>query len=208
MRRAWWLAALTCWMLPLSAVPAQHRQVVIYRCTDGSGHVTLQNDVACPRGTREQKQVVDVPPPMPSYQPREERMPAIVAAEKAREQAEIESALPPPVAAEERKPPPPLFQCSTWEQESYLTEDETPQERCVPLQVVGLDGAPQASARACQSVADQCQAVADDALCQAWKRRVGEAEFRWKFAGAADEDTRHLEYETLAATLANSNCGE
>ena len=208
MRRAWLLAALACGALPPAAVQAQHRQVVIYRCTDASGHLTVQNDVACPKGTHQRKQVVDVSPPMPTYQPREERMPAIVAEEKAQAQAAIESVLPPPVAAEERKPPPPLFQCSTWEQESYLTEDETPQDRCVPLQVVGLDGAPQAAARACQSVADQCQPVADDALCQAWKRRVGEAEFRWKFAGAADNDARRLEYEQLAATLRNSNCGQ
>src|SRR3546814_7171431 len=101
MRRAWLLAALACGALPPTGVQAQHRQVVIYRCTDAGGHVTLQNDVACPKGTQERKQVVDVPPPMPTYQPREERMPASVAAEQAREQAAIESALPPPVA--ERK---------------------------------------------------------------------------------------------------------
>jgi hypothetical protein len=208
MRRAWLLLALCC-ALPPAAAPAQHRQVVIYRCTDAGGHVTLQNDVACPRGTQQQKQVVDVPPPMPTYQPREERMPAIVAEEKVQEQAAIENALPAPVPVEERKPPPPLFQCSTWDNETYLAEDETPQEHCAPLQVVGLDGAtPQGAARACQTVADQCQPIADEALCQTWKRRVGEAEFRWKFAGAADDDARHLEYEKLAATLANSNCSD
>ena len=207
MRRAW-LVAMLCCALPPASAPAQHRQVVIYRCTDAGGHVTLQNDVACPKGTQQRKQVVDVPPPMPTYQPREERMPAIVAAERAEVQAAIESALPEPVPVEERKPPPPLFQCSTWDDQAYLTEDETPQEQCAPLQVVGLDGSPQGAARACQAVADQCQPVADDALCQAWKRRVGEAEFRWKFAGAADDDARHLEYEKLAATLANSNCNE
>jgi hypothetical protein len=207
MRRAWLVAALCC-ALPPVAAPAQHRQVVIYRCTDASGHLTVQNDVACPKGTRQQKQVVDVPPPMPTYQPREERMPAIVAAERAEVQAAIESAVPEPVQSEERKPPPPLFQCSSWDDQSYLTEDETPQELCAPLHVVGLDGTPQGAARACQAVADQCQPVADDALCQTWKRRVGEAEFRWKFAGAADDGARRLEYEKLAATLANSNCNE
>ena len=208
MRRAWLLAVLCCALQP-AAAPAQHRQVVIYRCTDASGHLTVQNDVACPKGTHQRKQVVDVPPPMPTYQPREERMPVVVAEEKAQAQAAIESALPAPVPVEDRKPPPSLFQCSTWDENSYLTEDETPQEHCAPLQVVGLDGAsPQAAARACQTVADQCQPVVGDALCQAWKRRVGEAEFRWKFAGAADNDARRLEYEQLAATLRNSNCGQ
>lgn len=207
MRHAWLLAILCC-ALPPAAALAQHRQVVIYRCTDAGGHVTLQNDVACPKGTRQKKQVVDVPPPMPTYQPREQRMPAIVAEEQAEEQAAIESVLPPPVPAAERKPPPPLFQCSTWNQDTYLTEDGTPKERCAPLQVVGLDGrSPQGAAQACRIVADQCQPVAGDGLCQAWKQRVGEAEFRWKFAGARDDDARHLEYEKLAATLANSTCG-
>lgn len=207
MRRAW-LFAMLCCALPPAAAPAQHRQVVIYRCTDASGHLTVQNDIACPKGTHQRKQVVDVPPPMPTYQPREERMPVVVAEEKAQAQAAIESALPAPVPAAERKPPPPLFQCSTWDQETYLTEDETPQQHCAPLQVVGLDGTPQAAAQACQAVTDQCQPVADDALCQTWQRRVGEAEFRWKFAGAADDDARHLEYEKLAATFANSTCNQ
>jgi len=92
MRRAW-LVAMLCCALPPASAPAQHRQVVIYRCTDAGGHVTLQNDVACPRGTQQRKQVVDVPPPMPTYQPREERMPAIVAAERAEVQAAINQAL-------------------------------------------------------------------------------------------------------------------
>ena len=34
------------------------RQVVIYRCTDAAGHVTIQNDLACPKGTRQQRQTL------------------------------------------------------------------------------------------------------------------------------------------------------
>ncbi|MFC7300619.1 hypothetical protein [Cognatiluteimonas weifangensis] len=206
MRRAWLAAALCC-ALPSAAVTAQQRQVVIYRCTDASGQVTVQNDVACPPGTRQRKQVIDVPPPLPSYQPRDVRMPAVVAEERAQADAAIAAALPPPVPAAARQPPPPLFQCSTWDQQQYLTEEATPQERCAPLQVVGLDGvSPQGAARACQTVVDACQPVAAEALCQAWQRRVDEAEFRWKFAGAGAGDARRLEYEQLAATLANSAC--
>ena len=68
------LAGVAC--AALASVPQDH--VVIYRCTDASGGVTLQNDVPCPPGAQEQRQTVDVPPPLPAYTARETRMPAVV----------------------------------------------------------------------------------------------------------------------------------
>lgn len=205
MRMAWLLLPCCLAVAPATA-PAQARQVVIYRCTDAAGHVTLQNDVACPAGTRQQKQAIGAPTPMPAYVPRAERMPGVVAREQAHAEAEIERALPPPVPPAERVPPPALFECSTWDQQSYLTEEATPRESCAPLQVVGIDGVSRPGASACEKVADQCAAVPGDSLCLAWKRRVDEAEFRWKFAGAKDDGSRRLDYEKLAATYANSTC--
>ena len=88
--------------LPAAAQDAAApRALAIYRCTDAAGHVTLQNDVPCPRGSRQERQVVDVPPPLPAYVPREERMPAIVAAERADEAKEIAAAIQPLSAAGE-----------------------------------------------------------------------------------------------------------
>jgi hypothetical protein len=203
-----WLLAGCVAASTLAALPvqAQSRQVVIYRCTDAAGHVTLQNDVACPAGTHQQKQAMDAPTLTPAYVPRAERMPAIVAQEQAQADADIAQALPPPVPAAERVAPPALFECSTWDQLSYLTEEATPRESCRPLQVVGIDGVSRPGASACEQVVDQCTAVPDDSLCDGWKRRVDEAEFRWKFAGAKDDGSRRLEYEKLAATYANSTC--
>lgn len=191
-------------LLAARAAPATD-QVVVYRCTDRDGHVTIQNDVACPAGTRQEKQVIDTPPALPAYVPREERMPEVVAVEQARIEQEIAEALPAPVAEAERTPPPALYQCRTWDGGEYLTEDETPAERCAPLQVVGLDGRPVPAAKACEQVVDQCTAVPEAQLCRSWRRRVNEAEFRWRFAGSGDGE-RRLAYETLAATLANSTC--
>lgn len=183
---------------------AQER-IVIYKCTDAAGQVTLQNDVACPAGTREERRSVDVPPALPAYVPREERMPAVVAAEQAREDARIDDAIAAPVPRALRKPPPPLFQCSTWDDARYFTEAAEPQTRCAPLQVVGIAGATPA-ASACEQVADTCAAVPEEALCRGWKQRVGEAEFRWKFAGPAGGEAMRLEYERLRATYDNSTC--
>ena len=197
-----WLLALALAAIAPSA--AAQSQVVIYRCTDAAGQVTLQNDVACPPGVREQQQVIDVPPTLPAYVPREARMPAVVAAEQASLDERIDRAVAAPVPPGERKPPPPLYQCTTWDKVHYLTEEAKPQTRCRPLQVVAIAGR-QPAASACEQVADTCSAVPDAALCESWKRRVDEAEFRWKFAGADDGDAR-IAYETLRATWANSTC--
>jgi hypothetical protein len=202
-------AALLAALLALpGASPAQVRDaVVIYRCTDAVGNVTLQNDVACPAGTRQERERIDVPPPMPAYVPREERMPDVVAAEAARQDAHVADALPEPVPRGERKPPPALYRCATWDDLHYFTEDAKPQEHCAPLQVVGIGAAPLAgAATACEQVADTCAAVPAEALCKGWKQRVEEAEFRWKFAGNKGGDAPRLEYETLRATYDNSTC--
>lgn len=212
MRKTWVALALLLSLAGAAPASAQ-RHVVIYRCTDANGALTIQNDVPCPKASKQQKSVIDVPPAMPGYQARAERMPTIVAAEdKAREkqeQAEIAAALPELLPIEERKPPPALFQCTTWDQDTYLTEDDAPAPRCAPINVVGLDGRPMSgAAQACQNVVDQCTPVADDALCQAWQRRVDEARFRWNYAKADDDHARELEYEKYTATLRNTTCGQ
>lgn len=199
---------MTALAIAMAATPAgaQDHQVRIYRCTDASGALTLQNDAPCPSGHRQEVQVIDVPPPLPAYVPREQRMPGVVAVEQAARDAAILAALPPPVPPEARTAPPALFQCATWDNDRYLTEDATPAERCAPIRVVGLDGRPNRGGSACQTTRDRCEAVPEDGLCAAWRRRVDEAQFRWKFAGAVESDPRRLEYETFAATLANSTC--
>jgi hypothetical protein len=211
------------------AMPAQEaaaaaaRTIRIYRCTDALGRVTLQNDTPCAKGMRQEVQTVDAPTPMPAYVPREERMPEVVAAERAAEAAAIAAAVqspagatgdapgpgtPPDAKAAPAKPgpPPALYACRTWDDTEYLTEDAKPAERCAPLQVVGMDGVARADAAACEKSVDQCAVVPAETLCLAWHRRVDEAEFRWKFAGAKQDDDRRREYELLKATLARSDC--
>jgi len=190
------------------------RQVVIYRCTDAAGRVTIQNDVACPKGTTQQRQVVDAPTPMPADVAREERMPEVVAAGHAAEAdgivagAGADATRPAGNTATpaERGPPPALYACKTWDARAFFTEDATPAERCAPLPVVSLDGSVRGDATACEQVADTCEAVPADALCRAWRQRVDEAEFRWKFAGAQQDDARRREFESLEATLARNDC--
>ncbi|MEO5565840.1 MAG: DUF4124 domain-containing protein [Luteimonas sp.] len=199
-----WLPSLLALLAIMASACAQAQQVVIYRCTDATGHVTLQNDDACPAGTKEQKQVIDTPAAVPAFVPPElpELYSPPVAAKPAKPATTSATAVPIVI----RSPPPALFQCRGWDQVAYYTEATTPKQQCAPLQVVGIDGVSPPQASACEMVADQCTAITAEDLCPAWRRRVDEAEFRWRFAGAHDDDERKHEYEALLAAYAGSDC--
>lgn len=176
------------------------QQVVIYRCTDAAGQVTVQNNDPCPKGAREQRRVIEAPPTLPAFAPPESPELYVPPVRVVKRPVAAGAAPSPP------QPPPALFQCATWDQLHYFTEEAKPQQHCAPLQVVGLDGVSRSQASACEMVDDQCEAVPAENLCHAWKQQVDEAEFRWRFAGAKDDDDRRREYEKLATVLANSNC--
>lgn len=189
---------------PASAFAAD---VVIYRCTDTFGALTVQNDTPCPKGSKQQKQVIQPPPPMPAYRPVE---PAPQAPEPVLEPAPVVPAEPEPskIADSDRLPPPVLYQCNTYDHDSYLSENATPPPRCVALQTTNLQGAANNVGSACQMVTDQCQRVADGAACSAWKQRLRETEAAWKFARPADADANRADFERVQAIMRDSTCGK
>ncbi|NUS39168.1 MAG: DUF4124 domain-containing protein [Lysobacter sp.] len=176
-----------------------HAGIVIYRCTDAFGRLTVQNDVPCPKGTRQQKQVVEPPPPMPAYRP-----PAPLPATPAQAEAAPVDPTPPPATP---LPPPPLFRCHTPDNDSYLGENGTPAPRCLALPVVGLDGAPSA-ATACQMVADTCERIPDGAACDAWQQYARQAEAAWRFGRAEDGAKHQAEFERVQRVLRESTCAQ
>lgn len=202
-------------VLLLFASSAVAEEVVFYRCTDASGALTMQN-MPCPKGQKQEKKVMQSvstvpmgnaapakPVPsraMPSASPA--AAPTVPAAPTPAEAA-VES------AAEKRLPPPILFQCTTYDKDTYITEGEEPQSRCVPLRTVGLDGNPQTGAgEACEMMRDQCARVADGALCEAWKKRLGETEVAWRFARPGNEAKNKAEFERTQKIWRESACGE
>jgi len=207
MRNAFTLACALL-LLAASAIPAR-AGVVIYRCTDASGAVTVQNDTPCPKGSKQTRRVVETPtssaPPAyietPSIAPvpTPEPVPA-----------------PQPVASTptstipdgERLPPPPLFECTTFDNDHYLSDDGTPSERCVALDVTGIgDGAAPGVGAACQKQTDTCQRVPDGGACDAWKRREREARATLMFGKAEDKDKNEAEYERVQRIVTESICG-
>lgn len=197
--------------LLLGVATAAHGQVVIYRCTDASGALTIQNNTPCPKGSKQQRRVVEAapvgsPPPVfaPPAPPTAPSRPADRAAPTT--SAKIESANIPDA---ERLPPPALYECRTYDNGRYLSDDGRPPQRCAPLRVTGLGGgADHAGATAaCQMVDDQCQRIPDGALCANWKQRLREAESQLRFGVVEQRGKAQAEVDRMQRIVAESTCG-
>ncbi|HEY5804204.1 MAG TPA: DUF4124 domain-containing protein [Lysobacter sp.] len=224
---------LPCLLVLLVLAPLAQAQVVIYRCTDASGAVTLQNDKPCPKGSKEVKRVVAPAPqqsrtqflsgsaaPAPAaaaVSPPATATPAAPAiapapvptpdpAAAAANPAQATPAPPTAVAAGGRALPPPLFECRTWEGHRYLGDEAQPPPRCVPLAVTGLDGSNSESAgSACQMVDDECQPVPDTLLCEGWTRRLSDVESQ-SVGGGDNRAYAQAEAGRLRAIIEASSC--
>lgn len=196
--------------LALCSVTA--RATTIYRCTDAKGAVTMQNDVPCGPGMKQEiRKIGEVPTAAPppkraAAEPPKNLPPPGAQFELVR--GPVSEQLPEPtVPVAERKPPPPLFECKTWESEVYLSDTAEPEARCAPLNTTGLDGNPSFGAgAACEVKRDTCTAIEGDALCAAWSRRVDEARFRMTYAAPAEKTARKAEYDKRLADYVDSSC--
>lgn len=194
-----------------STVLAQD-SVVIYRCTDASGELTVQNDQPCPKGSRQERRVMEsdpvpVMPPAPSgpaSQPAapEPVGPLVPLAPMPQPAAAAVDAAPPPESGE----PPPLFACRTWDDRRYLHDDGSPPERCAPLRTHGLDGSRTGGAgAACEVRRDTCEAVPQEDLCNQWAVRLRDAEADLQF-GRGDAGTVAALVERVRTVIAGSHC--
>ena len=197
-----------------TAVQAQQtRTDTIYRCTSKLGALTIQNGVPCPKGSKQEVQVIESPMVIPSYEspppivtevPEPEPAPVAQAPSVERPQA------PPParIADDQRLPPPPLYQCNTWDNDHYLSEDPDPKPRCVTLQTTGLSGDPnRAGGQACEMKYDLCARVPDGAACEGWKQRQREIESTWRHARGADRPRLQEEFARVTKILNDTTCG-
>jgi hypothetical protein len=213
----------------LSMAGASAEEVVFYRCTDAGGALTLQN-MPCPKGDKQEKKVMQsvntVPMGTTSAPPVNAAGPAAAADLSPDAYSTAAAAQPAPtadpriltsgpapevatIADADRLPPPVLFQCITYDKDRYITEDAEPQSRCVALRTVGLDGNPQGGAgEACEMMRDTCARIADGALCEAWKKRLGETEVAWRFARAGNEQKNKEEFERTRRIWDQSTCGK
>jgi hypothetical protein len=204
-------------LLALATFAHAQQKDTIYRCTDARGALTIQNGTPCPKGTRQQTQVIEAPTMIPRYV----APPAIVtsASDPApptpppvtdTSVVERPQAPPPAVLADaQRLPPPPIYQCSTWENTGYLSEDPEPKPRCVMLQTTGLDGDPGAGGgQACEMKYDLCSRVPDETACTAWKQRQKEVESTWRYAPGGDKQHLQEAFARVTEILNDTTCGK
>ncbi len=206
------LALLAC------ATPAAiAQQVVIYRCTDASGALTVQNDEPCPAGSREERAIIEPPPPMPVYVP---QTPAPAPAATSSAQADA-TATPAPAAPErpdapapariadaDRLPPPPIFRCHTPGNDRYVSEDAEPKPRCMPLQTVGINGDPDlAAGAACEWQYDRCERIPDGEACDGWRQRGREIESTWRYARGDARAPLQEAFARVSTILSDTTCG-
>lgn len=153
------------------SVPSLADEVVIYRCTGEDGALTLQ-DFPCASGQsqREQRYERPVDPPAAPAEP----TPAPVAdtdATAAMDVGEIEPEAPRP-----QFDVPALFECRTFDEQSYFSERGDGNRRCVPLEITRIGAAPMpGAASACEWVVDECTRLDAGAACAGWQRLHREA---------------------------------
>jgi hypothetical protein len=196
------------WLLPCLlalAWPASAQEILIYRCTDTQGHLTVQNQ-PCPKGSRQEKRSMQTPTAAP--------LPAISTVVAPPPPPPVEAkpaaapvAPPPPVV--EKPAPPTLYDCKRRDETRYFAEQLADTSYCMPLQVTGLDGNPSTGAgEACEVVKDRCTEVGGESLCSAWRQRLEEAETHWRFATPEHAAALQQEYARVRDLIAASSCAD
>lgn len=208
---------VSCVIALLAIVPAvigtaHAQETVIYRCTDAKGAVTMQNDTPCAPGMKQTVRKIGTLPtaPAPPPEPARQLSPNLPPAGASFELVAGPQDEPLPASSIptlERKPPPTLFQCTTWDNDGYLSENGEPEPTCTPLNTVGIGGNPRMGAgQACEMQRDQCESIAEERLCLEWKRNLDKAAFRAKYAGDDEAAQRKADHQRIAKLLADSSC--
>ena len=195
--------------LLLIALGAPAQETVFYKCTDARGTVSMQNGTPCAAGMKQEiRRIGEVKTvPVPARRAEAEAAPAapvygtfelVSGPNMARTPAPEAAGLP---------PPPALFQCTTWDGDTYFGDRDDPAPRCAPLQVVGIDGsAERGMGQACEMKADACTAIPAPQLCAAWYRRLDDAEFKLRYASDDNRQERQATFDALEAKINASLC--
>jgi len=186
---------------------------VIYRCTDASGAVSIQNDTPCPAGSRQEIRRVEALPSMPPPPPAAAPARTVLAPPPLADFVQVAGPAGESIAGPERPqlpaaariadsarlPPPPIYQCETWDNDSYVSEDAAPKPRCVRLDTAGVG-------QACEMKYDRCARIGDKAACDGWKRRQREIESSWRHARGNERQPLQEAFARVTRILTDSTC--
>jgi hypothetical protein len=221
-RQYWLSAAAMLGLLVCAATQVVSAQdtVVIYRCTDAKGALTIQNGTPCPKGDKQERRVMEAAPASstPAFVP-PPPVPAPPPVQPAPARASPPAAVPPPppiapepettIADSDRLPPPWLYECRTYNDDTYFSEVGAPAPRCVTLNPTGLSGVIESTnVSACEMKTDQCQRVPDGALCDGWRRRLREVQSALQFGASENRAEAEAEVQRVMRVVRDSTCGK
>ena len=139
------------------ASPAE--TVVVHRCTDAKGRVTLQ-DEPCPKGSQSESREMTRPKDPPKSRP----VPVLATPIDALPDE------PAPMFRRELIPPPPMYRCTSYDGIERFSESYDPNPRCEPLVLYYPypNNLTPAQALSCRWVEDSCVRLSDNAACARW----------------------------------------
>ena len=151
---------------PPAAPAASAQTVVVHRCTDAKGRVTLQ-DEPCPKDSRSESREMTRPKDPPKSRPIPVLAPPIDALPDE----------PAPMARRELIPPPPMYRCTSYDGNERFSESYDPNPRCEPLVLYYPypNNLTPAQALGCRWVEDSCVRLSDRSACERWRAKKQEA---------------------------------
>lgn len=171
---------------PAATPAASVETVVVHRCTDAKGRVTLQ-DEPCPKDSRSESREMTRPKDPPKSRPIPVLAPPI----------ESLPDEPAPMARRELIPPPPMYRCTSYDGIKRFSESYDPNPRCEPLVLYFPypNNLTPAQALSCRWVEDSCVRMSDSAACARWKamRKDAVSALRRSFSDTAAYRRSELE---------------
>jgi Domain of unknown function (DUF4124) len=144
----------------VAATPVENGKMTVYRCTDGKGKVSLQ-DNPCLAASKQETLLMTRPKDAPAVIPAKPPVaPSAIA---------IGSSVQ---AQEAWIPPPELYRCTDFDGKVREAEYYDPKPRCVPLWVLGYESRSQA----CRWVEDSCVRYQGKELCERWEAKRKQTE--------------------------------
>ena len=162
-----WFALSIAFLLPCPAAHAAQDTVIVHRCTDARGHITLQ-DEPCPKGSHDSAREMTRP---------KDPAPRRVMRRTAPEPVELLQLPEPAFAPRLLIPPPPMYRCTSYDGIQRFSESYDPNPRCEPfvLYYPYPNYLTPTQALSCRWVEDSCVRLSDQVACERWKVQRKEA---------------------------------
>jgi hypothetical protein len=179
------------------SVRAVENTVTIYRCVDGKGHVSLQDD-PCPKDSTQESARNMVRPQDAPVRPTKPQPPSAPASSP--EPPVAESVYYPP-------PPPPLYQCTSYDGIVRESEVYDPNPHCEPLALYFPNARrlTPAQAGACRWVQDSCVRLSDEETCARFREKKKAAASALLHTFSDTEAYRKSELQRLTQ-IVNESC--